>query len=95
MVLKSRTQSRSKTRGSLLRANLSTGRIKRGITQHSATQLMTDATRAGFVWHGQLTGELIGRFLVGGVVEDTMGKYMENLAAGNKQGNVSLANERT
>lgn len=71
------------------------GRIRRGITQHTVTDLMQDAIRMGLVTHAELTAQLMGHFVVGGAADDAMRKYLDTLASVNRGDTVSLSNERT
>ncbi|GKZ17699.1 hypothetical protein AbraIFM66951_009625 [Aspergillus brasiliensis] len=68
-------------------------RMKRAIKEHTTTELLEDVVRCGFISHGQMAGHVLSKYLVGGVLDDTLTKYIEGLAAGNGPGRVPLANE--
>ncbi|RAH59534.1 hypothetical protein BO85DRAFT_416743 [Aspergillus piperis CBS 112811] len=68
-------------------------RIKRAIKEHTTTELLEDVVRCGFISHGQMAGHVLSKYLVGGVLDDTLTKYIEGLAVGNGAGRVPLANQ--
>ncbi|PWY74352.1 hypothetical protein BO70DRAFT_398680 [Aspergillus heteromorphus CBS 117.55] len=68
-------------------------RIKRAIKEHTTTELLEDVARCGFIAQGQFIGNVASKYLVGGVLDDTLTKYMEGLVSGDKPGHVALANE--
>ncbi|PYI07676.1 hypothetical protein BO78DRAFT_460404 [Aspergillus sclerotiicarbonarius CBS 121057] len=68
-------------------------RIKRAVKEHTTAELLEDVARCGFIAQGQMAGHFLSKYLVGGVVDDTMTKYLEGLLSGDRQGKVMLANE--
>ncbi|RAK96222.1 uncharacterized protein BO80DRAFT_497122 [Aspergillus ibericus CBS 121593] len=68
-------------------------RIKRAIKEHTTTELVEDVIRCGFIAQGQLAGHFLSKYLVGGVLDDTMTKYLEGLVSGDRPGRMTLANE--
>ncbi|OOF99387.1 hypothetical protein ASPCADRAFT_126303 [Aspergillus carbonarius ITEM 5010] len=68
-------------------------RIKRAIKEHTTTELLEDVVRCGFTAQGQMAGHLLSKYLVGGVLDDTMKKYLEGLVSEDRAGKVTLANE--
>ena len=69
------------------------GRVKRGINLHSTAQLMQDVVHCGLITQGQLMGDIVGRYVTGGVRDDTMKKYMDGVSGGSGTG--TLSNENT
>jgi len=69
-------------------------RIKRGVNQHSLTDLMEDAIRLGVVTHAEVTVQLMGQFFAGTGIDDAMKKSMEAFTGANRADNVALSNER-
>lgn len=69
------------------------GRVKRGINLHSTAQLMQDVVHCGLITQGQLMGDIVGRYVTGGVLDDTMKKYMDGVSGGSGTG--TLSNENT
>ncbi|KAI0013168.1 hypothetical protein F4779DRAFT_564274 [Xylariaceae sp. FL0662B] len=68
-------------------------RIRRGVTQHSLTDLMQDAIRLGYLTHAEMTAQLLGNFYVGSATDDTIRKYMDTLGAVSRADGVALSNE--
>ncbi|KAI1180281.1 hypothetical protein F4777DRAFT_574041 [Nemania sp. FL0916] len=67
-------------------------RIRRGITQHSLSDLMYDAIRLGIVSHAEMVAQVIGTVYTGNTMDDAISKYVEVLGT-SKQGGVALSNE--
>ncbi|OCK93788.1 uncharacterized protein K441DRAFT_661164 [Cenococcum geophilum 1.58] len=67
--------------------------IRRGVTQHSLTDLMHDAFRLGIITHAEMTAQIMGTFFVGNTTDDVMRKYMDALGAASGPDGGALSNE--
>ncbi|KAF9887822.1 hypothetical protein FE257_009628 [Aspergillus nanangensis] len=83
----------SKPRNRAVRTLPTSGHIKRGIKEHTTLELLEDGIRCGFIAHGQMTGEFLSKYLVGGVVDDTLKKHFAGVMSANRPGNQALSNE--
>lgn len=70
-----------------------TGRIRRGVAQHSLMDLMHDAIRLGIITHAEMTSQLLANFFVGSATDDAMRKYLDTLGTASQPSGVSLSNE--
>ncbi|PYH81278.1 hypothetical protein BO82DRAFT_354732 [Aspergillus uvarum CBS 121591] len=67
--------------------------IKRGIKEHTTTELLEDLVRCGFITQGELVGKAFSKYIAGGVMEDTMSKYFSGMTGGDhRPGKVDLSN---
>ncbi|KAH8812520.1 hypothetical protein F5884DRAFT_312235 [Xylogone sp. PMI_703] len=67
-------------------------RIRRGVNQHTMTQLIEDAMRLGIINHAEFVQQFLGQYVEGTAMDDTFKRYMATVARNDSS--LSLSNEK-